>query len=597
MKIKGQYNGDYKNQLLEYAQFLVKEKLSKKGKYIEDKKPIYVIYARKSTKGKSKGKERQERSIKDQVKACQQITNSLKVRPLHIFKEEESAKKAGKRDDFYKMLDWIKKGRCNSIIAYHPDRLARNMKDAGEIIDLLDRGIIVDLKFSQYHFVNDANGVMTLAIQFALAKQYSDNLSAVSQRGSINIAKEGKAPTKMPKYGYKLNSQGYFRPDGENFDLLKQSFKLALGKAPLEEIADFLNENSFYYKGKKTKMSKQKLSGVFQDTFYAGLYLYGPEVIELKKVDPVFEPMVTPLEFLQLRQSLKDKYSFRRTAQAKTIIFSKMVFCGYCGNLMSPGKSRSSGKSRYRYLTLRCNKKDCQSRFDKTIERGLRGKVIFDYILELLASGLEIDRATYEAYRKEGKNVFQTKRQEFVNQLKSISRQITEIDKTIETKTNALANAKGKLIDRLNKQIEDLTKDKQLLKEKKKNIQENIISIDHSLESQLVPYKNFLNFFKNISNTIKTSNNRYLVDKIFRMMFLNFTVKNQKVVSHQLNPNFEKFVKIPSVQRSRGTQTRTGVTRTPCVYLTSRLCPENYWRAMRACLPAGILPLDYFPIC
>ncbi len=138
-----------------------------------------------------------------------------------------------------------------------------------------------------------------------LAKQYSDNLSAVSQRGSINIAKEGKSPTNKPKYGYIINEGRYFRPDGINFYLLKQAFKLALDRTPLDQIADYLNENNYYFNGKKTKMTKQKLSSIFKDSFYAGAYVYGAEVIGNASVDTLFKPMISPLDFFSFKAHLK----------------------------------------------------------------------------------------------------------------------------------------------------------------------------------------------------------------------------------------------------------------------------------------------------
>ena len=68
MKDTGQLN-DYKQQLLEYARFLADNKLRERGKIVEGVKPVYVVYTRKSTKGK----DRQERSIKDQLEDCQKI--------------------------------------------------------------------------------------------------------------------------------------------------------------------------------------------------------------------------------------------------------------------------------------------------------------------------------------------------------------------------------------------------------------------------------------------------------------------------------------------------------------------------------------------
>ena len=543
---------NYKDRLLEYAKGLSTEYLKKKGKYIADTKKVYVIYVRKSTKGK----DRQERSIPDQIKDCQITAKTQGITPQRIFREEESAKTSGKRDVFTQMIQGIRNGTFNSIIAWHPDRLARNMKDAGEIIDLLDRGVIVDLKFCQYTFVNDANGVMTLGIQFVLAKQYSDNLSAVSQRGSINIAKEGRSPTNKPKYGYILNSTRHFKPDGKNFTLLQQGFRMALDNKSLDEVADYLNKNSFHYGGKVTAMSKQKMSDIFRDPFCAGLYVYGSEVIDMKTEDPTFKPLVSPLDFLELRRILGTSTSFKRTQEIKTFLFSKMVHCGYCGHLMTPGKPRSGGKSRQRYLSLRCNNKNCSCRLDKIIKKGVRGKVIFEYITSLLGKGLEVDKTAYEAYKVEAFKSLTTKEADYRQMIISLARHISETKEIKEKKTNALANAQSdSLIKELNNQISSLDNEMKSLELRKKEAEELVTSVDHSLTTELMSYENFLNFFKNIGLTVRNSDNAYLVDKIIRMVFLNFVVKNQIVTSHQLNPFFGQYGKMPSVLPSRRAET------------------------------------------
>lgn len=539
---------DHKGELLEYARFLADNKLRERGKLVEGVKPVYVIYARKSTKGK----DRQERSIGDQIDDCQKIVKDLNIRPVKIFKEKESAKTSGKRDKFSEMIDGIRTGKYNSIIAWHPDRLARNMKEAGEIIDLLDRGKIVSLKFATYTFVRDSNGIMTLGIQFVLAKQYSDNLSASSTRGSVKIAKEGKSPTKKAKYGYVVNESGHFREDGNNFELLKKAFDMAFDRNGLEKIAKFLNENSFYYNGKRTRMSKQKLSSIFADPFYAGLYLYGTEIVDLRLVDSLFKPMVTEVDFLELRHILKDTYSFKRR-EVKVQLFSKMVTCGFCGNLMSPGIPTSSGKSKNRYLTLRCNNKNCPSRFDKNISKESRGRVLVEFIVNLLNSGLEVDKKAYIAYLNEAKEALFEKRQEYVQKHKNICRQLVEAEKNIETKSDTLAKAKsGELIEKLNSQIDGLLVEKKTLEDKREEVKVIITTIDHDMKSDAMSYENFLNFFKNLGNMVKNSDNQYLVDKVIRMVFLNFEVKNKKVTNFRLNPFFEPFVKITSVLPSRG---------------------------------------------
>jgi DNA invertase Pin-like site-specific DNA recombinase len=90
-----------------------------------EERPLnYVIYARKSTEDN----ERQYRSIKDQITDCQLLAkiNGLKVAGTP-FVESKSAKVSGIRPIFKELLKQVKKGEIDGIIAWHPDRLSRNM--------------------------------------------------------------------------------------------------------------------------------------------------------------------------------------------------------------------------------------------------------------------------------------------------------------------------------------------------------------------------------------------------------------------------------------------------------------------------------------
>jgi DNA invertase Pin-like site-specific DNA recombinase len=147
----------------------------------------YALYARKSTQGE----EQQERSIKDQVDECmERVIVPEKLNLVRTIKEEFSAKEPDTRDKFKTLLDDIRKGKITGIVAWHPDRLARNMKDAGEIIDMLDTGLLKDLKFPTATFENNPTGKMMLGISFVLSKQYSEHLSESVTRGNRRATEE-----------------------------------------------------------------------------------------------------------------------------------------------------------------------------------------------------------------------------------------------------------------------------------------------------------------------------------------------------------------------------------------------------------------------
>jgi len=171
----------------------------------------YVMYLRRSTDNEDK----QVRSIEDQEVECRALAEQkgLKVRDEDIISENASAKKSGNRPQFEEMLRGFKSGKYQGLIAWSPDRLSRNMKEAGEIIEMIDENEIQDLHFKTQTFENTPTGKMMLGILFATSKQYSDNLSVNVSRGIEGNARDGKYNGIIKKGYYVDPLSGHFMPD------------------------------------------------------------------------------------------------------------------------------------------------------------------------------------------------------------------------------------------------------------------------------------------------------------------------------------------------------------------------------------------------
>ncbi len=525
----------------------------------------YAMYLRKSTKGKK----RQVRSIKDQKKDClKMIKGKIKIGDNDIFIDRFSAKKPGQRTNFSTMIDLIKKGKYNAIVAYHPDRLARNMKEGGEIIDLIDQCKIIDLKFPTYVFNNDSNGIMSLGIQFVIAKQYSDNLSVSSSRGNRGIATEGKMSNKN-KYGYKVDTHRYPIPDGDNFNILQTSFQMALENKPLKVISEWINTQSFTYipkvKGKAIpkhiKITAQILSSILSDPFYAGLKIYGTSKIWLQKVYPSFQPMVTVEDFMLLRYKMDKTKAFDKKRE-QHLLLQKMVTCGYCNNLMTPYVSYDKGGKQDRFLYLKCGNQSRETKI-KTADgkrpksSQIRGKVIFEYIYKFLELGIEVTRADFEEYQSAGKKVLIDRKNGLILEIKRESQNLTQLNDDLIAYTKALANSdsdsKGAVNAEIKKVKTEVQEKELLIKNLKTKLEETV----DLLQSQTTDFETFSNLFKNLLPIVKNSDDRPLVDKIIKMVFSNLTVMDKKVTNHTLNPDFEERFKHLLIQDCRGYRIRT----------------------------------------
>ena len=101
----------------------------------------YYLYARKS----SDSEERQMLSIDAQLSELREFALKERLTIDQEFIETQTAKDPG-RPVFNAMMTSIESSDVSGIIAWHPDRLARNSIDGGKIIYDLDTGKLKSLK-------------------------------------------------------------------------------------------------------------------------------------------------------------------------------------------------------------------------------------------------------------------------------------------------------------------------------------------------------------------------------------------------------------------------------------------------------------------
>ena len=138
----------------------------------------YFIYCRKS----SEDEERQVLSIEAQLTELREFAKEHSLFVIREYCGSKTAKEPG-REGFNEMLGEIEKGTAQGILAWNPDRLARNSVDGGRVIYLVDTGKITTLKFPTFWFEPTPQGKFMLSVAFGQAKYYTDNLRENILRG------------------------------------------------------------------------------------------------------------------------------------------------------------------------------------------------------------------------------------------------------------------------------------------------------------------------------------------------------------------------------------------------------------------------------
>lgn len=289
------------------------------------------------------------------------------------------------------MLDDFRAGKYHWLIVWSPDRLSRNMKEAGEIIEMIDQEQIQGLHFKTYQFENSPNGKMLLGILFATSKQYSDKLSVDASRGITGNVKDGKYSGTTKKGYYVDKGTGYFVPDGYNWDLLREAVDMRLHKGKTNvEVAKFLNDSHFSSRKDQdepysiVKANKKMVGDMFEDPFYFGLYKFGKNIANLTELYD-FLPLITPDEYIELNQKMaaafEVKYAGKKTINARLDygLLRGKVICDYCDSVMQfQHQEIKRGKNTGSSASIAATRTASGTRTKKTSSKAYGSKRVFE---------------------------------------------------------------------------------------------------------------------------------------------------------------------------------------------------------------------------
>lgn len=373
--------------------------------------------------------------------------------------ESMSARKPG-RPIFEAMLKRVEKGEADGIIAWHPDRLARNSVDGGRIIYLLDNGVLKDLRFATFSFENTSQGKFMLSIIFGYSKYYVDNLSENIRRGLRTKLEHGWLPG-TPPAGY-LNEPVLrtIVPDPERFPLLRRIWELMLtGTYSPRHILD-LATNQWGLRSKKRKRTGGKpfsLSAVydmFSNAFYAGIITRRGKTYPGKH-----QPMVTLDEFDRV-QALLGRPRLARP-KVRKFAYTGMMRCGGCGcSITAEEHTKPSGLV---FVYYRCTRRKA-----KCVQPPISLPDLERQILDFLESITVPDEvhqwvlARLNRWAREDSNREAQSRQRVQDTLNAVSQQIDNLtklrvrdmisDEEFTKEREALQNERRRLAQRIEAQ-------------------------------------------------------------------------------------------------------------------------------------------------
>ncbi len=295
----------------------------------------YFLYARKSTDEP----DRQILSIEAQLTELRDYARKEGLTIAREFIENKTAKEPG-REVFNEMVAGLEQGAAQGIIAWHPDRLARNSIDGGRIIYLVDLGKVLELKFPTFWFDRTPQGKFMLSIAFGQSKYFVDNLSENVKRGLRQKLRNGILPTLAP--------------------LVRRTFELyATGKYPLRELRRIMNAQGLN-KRRKKELAVSNYQRLLVNPFFYGLIKYLGEFYEGKH-----KPLISKALFDKCQEVMRNKGRRTRVKGLKPYVYRGVFRCPDCGCFITTETQKG-----HNYLHCTKRKGPCDQPYVREVEIG-----------------------------------------------------------------------------------------------------------------------------------------------------------------------------------------------------------------------------------
>ncbi len=337
----------------------------------------YCLYARKS----SESEERQVLSIDSQIKEMLLLAEREQLEIVTVKRESHSAKETGQRPIFNEIILDIQQNKFDGILTWAPDRISRNAGDLGKIVDLMDAGILKEIRTYGQRFSNNPNEKFLLMILGSQAKLENDNRGINVKRGLRTRVEMGLWPGVAP-IGY-LNQKHMDKKcqvtiDPERAPIVKKIFeKMAHEKWSGRKIHHWLKFELNFKSIGNHNMALSNIFRMLQNPFYYGIFEYP------KKSNQWYqgkhEPIIDKELFDKVQEQLKRDNIVRTSHE---FAFTKLMVCGLCGSMISAEEKYKQLKdgTTAKYIYYGCGRskdRHCKNEY-------LREEELVDQLVKLL---------------------------------------------------------------------------------------------------------------------------------------------------------------------------------------------------------------------
>ncbi len=300
--------------------------------------------------------------VERQERECRDLARSLGWQVVEVFTDNDvSAYRAKRRPDYQRLLEAIRSGHVDAVLAWNTDRLHRSPKELESYIDLCQpRGVPTRTVRAGELDLTTASGRMVARQLGAVARYESEQTAGGTRAGKADAASRGAWAGGQRVYGYEVvplaerESQGQaLRVVPEERDVVQDAAQRVLVGESLRSIARGLNE-----RGLRTTRgalwSGSALRKVLVRPVTAGLRASGGQVVAPGN----WEPLLPEDQWRGVLAVLTDPSRKTTDRRERTYLGSGLYRCGVCGGTLTGNATAGGGSGGTRSRAYRCRVSD-----------------------------------------------------------------------------------------------------------------------------------------------------------------------------------------------------------------------------------------------
>ena len=338
---------------------------------MDNERKIAGVYIRVSTEDQA----REGFSLGEQEEKLLQLCSFKDLEVYKVYKDAGiSAKDMEHRPQFQEMLQDMKEGKINYIVAYKLDRITRSVRDLEELISVLEQYNCFLLCDRDDVNTSTANGRFFVRMLTVLSQLEIEIVSERTKFGLNGAIKSGHIPGQRP-FGYTKSEDKKMIVDNATRPYVEKIFDMYLEGKSFQQIAKYFKENNIYPKKKWRDTTIQK---IIDNKIYMGDYEQYKRIGKQENLEPitymnVVEPIISRAKWEECQ---KQKERNQRTyTRDRIYTFFQRLKCPSCGRIM---KCKGSGGTKRKYMYYTCE--HCHVNFNENHVEELLESFIYDLL-------------------------------------------------------------------------------------------------------------------------------------------------------------------------------------------------------------------------